>query len=79
MVYIFAWDKGLGHSLELSPVSVTSALGEGRGINCYPETVQNPRTDTLLALKKSQKGHRTHSGVPRSYTHDKESNCPLSS
>lgn len=56
MVHICAWDKELGHSLELSPVSVPSALEQGRRINCYPETVQKLRTVILLALKKIRGG-----------------------
>lgn len=78
--YIFVHgDKGVGHSLELSPVSVLSALEQGRGINYNHETVQKPRTDILLALRKSQRGHRTYTDVSNSYTHDRESNFPLSS
>lgn len=53
-------DKGLGHSLELSPVSVPSALEQGRGINCYPGAVQNLRIDTFGFGKKAEGAKNPH-------------------
>lgn len=71
--------KGLGHSLELSPVFVPSAIEQGRGNNCYPATVQKLRTDTLLALKKKSEGAQNPHWCLKELHSWQGKNCPLSS